>query len=144
MAAEAENVPIPSSCHCGAIKVTVPRLPQYTNYCQCTICRRYGVAWAYYHPDEVKIETKPDAITRQYIWGDRTASFNFCDNCGCMCYWWPLGPRPTDGEEYMMGVNTNNMDPEVLKYVDRKFSYSYVKVPMKAKDATHPEDLATY
>lgn len=44
----------------------------------------------------------------------------------------------------MMGVNTNNMDPEVLKYVDRKFSYSYVKVPMKAKDATHPEDLATY
>lgn len=86
---EAQNTtttttPIRSTCHCGAITVTVQRLPEYINACQCTICRRYGAAWAYYHPDSVKIETKPGAITKQYIWGDRWVSFNFCDNCGCV------------------------------------------------------------
>ena len=78
------TTPIRSSCHCGAITVTVPRPPEYANVCQCTICRRYGAAWGYYHADEVQIETRPGAITRQYIWGDRDISFNFCDNCGCV------------------------------------------------------------
>jgi hypothetical protein len=80
----ATDTSIRSSCHCGAITVTVPRLPEFVNVCQCTICRRYGAAWGYYHPDEVKIETKPNAVTKQYVWGDRGLSFNFCDNCGCM------------------------------------------------------------
>ena len=79
-----ESTPIRSSCHCGAITVIVPRLPDHINHCQCTICRRYGAAWGYYHPDEVKIETKPNAVTKQYIWGDRDISFNFCDTCGCV------------------------------------------------------------
>jgi hypothetical protein len=79
-----ESTPIRSSCHCGAITVVVPRLPDHINHCQCTICRRYGAAWGYYHPDEVKIETKPNAVTKQYIWGDRDISFNFCDTCGCV------------------------------------------------------------
>lgn len=80
----ATDTSIRSSCHCGAITVTVPRLPEYINVCQCTICRRYGAAWGYYHPNEVKIEMKPNAVTKQYIWGDRYLSFNFCDNCGCV------------------------------------------------------------
>lgn len=62
----------------------------------------------------------------------------------CRCYWWPLKPPPADGGEYQMGVNTNNMDPEVLKYVDRKFDYSILKVPLRSKDTAHPEDQATY
>ena len=79
-----KSTPIRASCHCGAITVLVPRLPDHINHCQCTICRRYGAAWGYYHPDEVKIETKPNAVTKQYIWGDRETSFNFCDTCGCV------------------------------------------------------------
>lgn len=43
-----------------------------------------------------------------------------------------------------MGVNTNNMDPEVLKHVDRKFDYSVLKIPLQSKDTAHPEDRATY
>ncbi|KAL6245008.1 hypothetical protein RBB50_007783 [Rhinocladiella similis] len=143
MAAEKDS--IRSSCHCGAITVTVPRLPKYANSCQCTICRRYGAAWGYYNPDEVKIETKPGAITKKYIWGDRTVSFDFCDSCGCVCYWFPLKPpAAADGGEYQMGVNTNNIDPEVLKYVDRKIDYSNVHLALQSKDTAHPEDRATY
>ncbi|KAJ5454832.1 uncharacterized protein N7458_005788 [Penicillium daleae] len=140
----ATDTSIRSSCHCGAITVTVPRRPEYINVCQCTICRRYGAAWGYYHPDEVKIETKPNAVTKQYVWGDRDLSFNFCDNCGCVCYWWPIRPPPTDEGEYKMGLNTNNVNPELLKFVDRKFEYSMLTIPLRSKDTAHPDDPAKY
>ncbi|KAI9837234.1 MAG: hypothetical protein M1819_000308 [Sarea resinae] len=140
----ATDTSIRSSCHCGAITVTVPRLPECVYLCQCTICRRYGAAWGYYHPDEVQIDTKPNAVTKQYVWGDRDLSFNFCDNCGCVCYWWPIRPPPTDGGEYQMGLNTNNVDPELLKLVDRKFEYSVSMSPLRSKDMAHPDDSAKY
>ncbi|KAL3428249.1 glutathione-dependent formaldehyde-activating gfa [Phlyctema vagabunda] len=146
-AAATDTSPIRSSCHCGAITVTVPRLPAYINVCQCTICRRYGAAWGYYSPDEVKIEKKPGAATKQYIWGDSDLSFNFCDHCGCVCYWWPIRPPPppsADGEEYQMGLNTNNVDPELLRFVDRKLEYSVLKSPLRSKDMAHPDDPAQY
>ncbi|TVY44178.1 hypothetical protein LSUB1_G003139 [Lachnellula subtilissima] len=140
----AADTSIRSSCHCGAITVTVPRLPEYINVCQCTICRSYGAAWGYYHPDEVKIETKPNAVTKQYVWGDRNLSFNFCDNCGCVCYWWPIRPPSTDEGEYEMGLNTNNVNPELLRFVDRKFEYSVLISPLRSKDTAHPDDPAKY
>ncbi len=43
-----------------------------------------------------------------------------------------------------MGLNTTNMDPEVLKYVDRRFEYSVLKTPVRSKDTAHPDDRATY
>ncbi|KAJ5198296.1 uncharacterized protein N7498_007413 [Penicillium cinerascens] len=141
----ATDTSIRSSCHCGAITVTVPRLPKFINVCQCTICRRYGAAWGYYPQNEVKIETKPNAVTKQYIWGDRDLSFNFCDNCGCVCYWWPIRPPSTDErKKNIMGINTNNVNPELLRFVDRKFGYSLLISPLRSKDTAHPEDLAKY
>jgi len=163
----ATDTPLRSSCHCGAVTVTVPRLPEYINVCQCTICRRYGAAWGYYHPDEVKIETKqlgskPNGI-RQYVWGDRDLTFNFCDNCGCVyvstqqsasliktdvaypsCYWWPIRPSPSTGI-YEMGLNTNIVNnPELLRFVDRKFEYSMLMSAVRSKDTAHPDDPAKY
>jgi hypothetical protein len=43
-----------------------------------------------------------------------------------------------------MGLNTNNMDPEVLKYVNRKIDYSVLKSPLRSQDTAHPEDRGTY
>lgn len=43
-----------------------------------------------------------------------------------------------------MGLNTNNVNPELLRFVDRKFEYSYLKVPLRSKDTAHPDDLAEY
>ncbi len=43
-----------------------------------------------------------------------------------------------------MGVNTNNMNPEVMKYVDRRIEYSVLKAPVRSKDTAHPDDRATY
>jgi hypothetical protein len=73
-----------STCHCGAITVIVPRQPEEINECQCTICRRYAAAWAYYKVDEIEFDLKEGAKLSQYVWGDKEISFNFCENCGCV------------------------------------------------------------
>ena len=65
------------------------------------------------------------------------------------CYWWPV-KEPADGKEYEdggkfeMGLNTNNINPELLRFVDRKFEYSVLQSPLKKKDAAHPDDPAKY
>jgi len=43
-----------------------------------------------------------------------------------------------------MGLNTNNINPELLKFVDRKYEYSQMTQPLRSKDAAHPDDLAKY
>ncbi|GAB7337457.1 hypothetical protein MBLNU457_g2795t1 [Dothideomycetes sp. NU457] len=144
MAASDKDTAIRSTCHCGNITVTASRLPEYINVCQCSICRRYGAAWGYYTTDEVKIETEPNAETRQYVWGDRDISFNFCGNCGCVCYWWPHRRPATDEGKHQMGLNTSNVNPDVLRFVDRKYEYSQMLAPLRSKDTAHPDDLAKY
>jgi hypothetical protein len=62
----------------------------------------------------------------------------------CRLYWWPLQPPPTDGGEYKMGLNTSNVNPEVLRFVDRKYGYSWVKQPLQSKETAHQDDLAEY
>ena len=47
-----------AACHCKAISITVSHLPEYLNACQCSICRRYSAAWAYYKGSEVQIKVQ--------------------------------------------------------------------------------------
>ena len=60
------------------------------------------------------------------------------------CYWLPVGPPPTEGGEYEMGLNTNNVNPELLRFVDRKFEYSVSMSPLRSKDMAHPDESAKY
>ncbi|KIW32835.1 uncharacterized protein PV07_04352 [Cladophialophora immunda] len=140
MAEQGPDTPITATCHCGGITVTAPRRPAYVNECQCTLCRRYAVAWAYYDPAEVKVDIKEGAATTKYIWGDRDHSFDFCSKCGCMCYWWPVKAQTTP----MMGLNTRLVDPDEMRWVTRKIDYDQLFVPIEAKDSPHPEDKAKY
>ncbi len=99
---------IQGSCHCGAVRFSVAEAPERLTDCNCSICRRLGVLWAYYHPDQVRFENDPDA-TFQYAWGDRMLAFHHCRTCGCTTHWASLGERPD-----RMGVNARLMDPEVV------------------------------
>ena len=49
------------ACHCGAVRVTIPRKPRAVTDCNCSICRRYGVLWAYYKLPSVRLEAKRGA-----------------------------------------------------------------------------------
>ena len=65
---------IDATCHCGAVRLTIDAAPTEVTDCNCSICRRYGVVWAYYSPAQVQL-IPPDAATDVYMWGDRTIAF---------------------------------------------------------------------
>jgi hypothetical protein len=46
---------IVASCHCGAVLLEITEAPPEITDCNCSICRRYGVLWAYYSPRQVVV-----------------------------------------------------------------------------------------
>jgi hypothetical protein len=96
-------------CHCGAVRITVPRRPPSLTDCNCSICRRYGVLWAYYKASSVKIEAAR-AATRSYSWGKKKLRFVWCNTCGCLMCWQRVKPDP----DRQMGVNARNFEPSIL------------------------------
>jgi hypothetical protein len=101
-----------ASCHCGAVKVQVPRRPRRLTDCNCSICRRYGTRWAYFKAAEVKVTAKRGATTA-YSWGDKLLRFVRCNNCGCVTHWEP-NKRSAKSR---MGVNPRNFEPSQLGQV---------------------------
>src|SRR5687768_7307944 len=49
-----EQSSIEASCHCGTIRLAIDGAPEEVTECNCSICRRYGVLWAYYSPKQVR------------------------------------------------------------------------------------------
>lgn len=80
------------------------RAPAWVGSCNCSICRRSGILWAYYPPAKVRIEAE-DGATQPYIWGDRCLALHHCATCGCITHWQNLMP---DGDR--MGINALLLD----------------------------------
>ncbi len=106
---------IEASCHCGAVRLTLDNAPAEVTACNCSICRRYGVLWAYYRPDQVRL-APPDAATDTYEWDDRSLAFHRCRACGCVTHWSPLNRDPD-----RMGINARLLPPEVVGAARRRF-----------------------
>lgn len=114
-----------ASCHCGAVCLDVAVPPTEVTECNCSICRRYGVLWAYYLPSQVRL-VPAGAATDTYLWDDRSIAFHRCRTCGCVTHWAATGP----GHD-RMGVNARLLDPEVLarvrvRYLDGAGTEEYV------------------
>lgn len=43
-----------------------------------------------------------------------------------------------------MELSTNNVNPELLRFVNRKVDYSALKSSLSLKDTAHPDDPAKY
>jgi len=99
---------IESSCHCGAIRLEIETAPEEVTDCNCSICRRYGVLWAYYSPRLVRF-VATDGATDIYMWDDKSIEFHRCKICGCVTHW-----ASVDKARDRMGVNARLMAPEVL------------------------------
>ncbi len=93
---------IEASCHCGAVRLFCEAPVEVTD-CNCSICRRYGVLWAYYSPRAVRVEP-PGPLTDVYMWDERSIEFHRCRGCGCVTHW-----APVDAARDRMGVNARLM-----------------------------------
>jgi len=53
---------VEATCHCGAVRVEVPKPPQEVEVkeCNCSICRRTGAVLAYYSPRDVRVSGATD------------------------------------------------------------------------------------
>jgi hypothetical protein len=119
---------IEASCHCGAVRLEIATPPETVTDCNCSICRRLGVLWAYYAPHQVEIFAEPGA-TGAYIRGDGDGdlAFHHCRTCGCATHWSPLDGR----DQGRMGVNARLMDPQVLaaarvRHLDGAVTWRYL------------------
>ncbi len=101
-----------ASCHCGAVRVEIPRRPRQLTSCNCSICRRYGTLWAYFKARDVAVRAKVGALDR-YSWGDKSLWFVRCARCGCITHWIPV--RPT--AKSRIGVNARNLDREIFESI---------------------------
>ena len=99
------------SCHCGAVRLTLAHAPAEVTECDCSVCHRYGVLWAYYAPAEVRVRGATDTYGR----GPRTIAFHRCANCGCVTHWAPVARDPN-----RMGVNARLLPREVLAGARRR------------------------
>lgn len=102
---------IQATCHCGAIVIELATAPETVTECNCSICRRMGVLWAYYTPLEVRI-TPAAGATDIYTWDDRSIEFHRCTTCGNVTHWAPVDPAVQ-----RMGVNARLMELSVLAAV---------------------------
>jgi hypothetical protein len=99
------------ACHCGAIRIRIPRKPRQLTSCNCSLCRRYGTLWAYYDRRQVGI-TAAKGATDKYSWGRKNLRFVRCATCGCIAYW-----EAVDESRHRMGVNVRNFDPADIESI---------------------------
>ena len=114
---------IRAACHCGAVRFEIAEPPEWVLDCNCTICRRYGALWSYYHPpDHAKLLVRPDPdATDVYLWGDRGLAFHHCRTCGCITHF----AVAADG--FIFGVNARMMaglDPSKVMIRQKDNSHS--------------------
>jgi len=99
------------SCHCGVVKWRFEGMPESATACNCTICRRYGVLWAYDYEGEGINVSGP---TQVYVRGE-SIGFHFCAACGCVAYWRALEPN-REGRR-RIAVNLRLTDPEPVAQI---------------------------
>ncbi len=102
---------IEGSCHCGDVRWSVAGDPESATACNCTVCRRYGVLWAYDFDDEGIRVTGP---TRVYSPG-QDIGFHFCATCGAIAYWRAL--RAGEDGRRRIAVNLRLAEPEAVASV---------------------------
>ena len=102
---------INGSCHCSAVQWQLTSQPEFANACNCTVCRRYGVLWAYdYEGHGITVSGR----TQMYIRG-KSIEFHFCPTCGCVAYW--RARQPDEISRYRIAVNLRLAEPDAVANV---------------------------
>jgi hypothetical protein len=102
---------IEGSCHCGAVRWQFHGEPEGATVCNCTVCRRYGVLWAYdFEGERIAVS----GTTQVYVRG-KAVEFHFCPACGCVTYWRGQVTEP-DGRR-RIAVNVRLAEPDAVAQI---------------------------
>lgn len=80
------------TCLCGAVHWEFRGDIPDATICNCTICRRYGVLWAYDFDGYGIVVDNTHRNLVGYTHGSKVRSFNFCKTCGNLVSWRYLTP----------------------------------------------------
>ena len=99
-------------CHCRSAKWLLEGDPGSITACNCTLCRRYGVLWAYDYEDERISLFGPRSRYRRVEKYDPSLEILFCSTCGCVLAWRSL--RLDENGRRRMAVNIRLADPDLV------------------------------
>lgn len=103
----ADAGPMTGTCHCGLVRVTVPRKPEQVTQCNCTLCTKTGFRGVYFASDDLVIEGEVDSYVRTDLKQAYLATHR-CTACGVVTHWTPLSEPPHD----RVGINARLFDGE--------------------------------
>ena len=103
------------TCHCGQVRITLPRRPAEVTHCNCSLCAKTGFQGVYFPSEELQIDGAFDS----YVRSDSKPAYiaqHRCKHCGVITHWTPL----TDPPHERMGVNARLFEPDTLTDVPVK------------------------
>ncbi len=108
------------TCLCGRVCISITKRPEFIHECNCTLCRKSGARWGYFHPSEAIVE----GATRGYCRTDKadpSAEAHFCPGCGCTTHFVLTATAMAKHGNAMMGVNMWLADPRELAGIELRF-----------------------
>lgn len=121
-------MPHTATCHCGATRVEVDRLPEWVGSCNCTWCERTGGLWGYYAPEEVRVLAAPDRVYAPNVLNEH----HFCGACSGMMF--NYGPKWTQENATSSGVPEERQYGLNMRMVDEDAARA---LPVVAMDGRH-------
>lgn len=103
-------------CHCGAVSVTVSHKPAFVNFCDCSLCAKFGGVWGYYSDEDVTIEG-PTLPYRRADYEEPAVEVHSCPVCGTTTHW--ITTEHLDAN--LMGVNVRLFTPNELEGIEARF-----------------------
>ncbi|MEA3052885.1 MAG: hypothetical protein QOG72_1788 [Sphingomonadales bacterium] len=108
------------SCLCGRIRVETAKPPDYIHECNCTLCRKAGARWGYFHPSEVSVEGSAEGYCREDK-ADPNALLQFCAKCGVTTHFVLTASAAAKHGNVVMGVNMRLVEERDLAGVELRY-----------------------
>lgn len=108
------------TCLCGQIRVKIEDSPAYIHECNCTLCRKAGARWGYFHPAHVSV----DGLSKGYSREDKpdpAAEIRFCETCGATTHFVLTPSAVSKFGNGLMGVNMWLADERALAGIELRY-----------------------
>jgi hypothetical protein len=108
------------SCLCGQVRLELVKRPDFIHACNCTMCRKTGARWGYFHPAEVSIAGSTGGYSRADK-DDPSAEAHFCTGCGATTHFILTPSAVARFGNGVMGVNMLLADQAELAGVELRY-----------------------